>query len=122
MSPSEVLRVAVGFAMVGRQYLSPTLRCQSGRQKNFSVRAGHPVEARAPPKSANLSGTFLRYGLAMPECKHCGEDVDSVASVKVDGKTKKLCEDCADLVSEQANIAEQSEAAVQQMMGFTGRR
>jgi len=58
----------------------------------------------------------------MAECKQCGEDVESLVSVKIDGKTKKLCEDCVDLVNEQANIAEQSESAVQQMMGFKGRR
>jgi len=58
----------------------------------------------------------------MAQCKHCGEEAESLVSVKIDGKSKKLCEDCADLVSEQSNIAEQSEAAVQQMMGFNGRR
>jgi len=58
----------------------------------------------------------------MPECKECGEDVDVLVSVKVAGKTKKLCEDCADRAREEAEVAEQSEAVVQQMMGFKGRR
>ena len=58
----------------------------------------------------------------MPTCKACGEEVDELVSVKVDGRTKKLCEDCADEVSGQEAIAEESEAAVQQMMGFKGRR
>lgn len=58
----------------------------------------------------------------MAQCKRCGEEVETLVNVKVDGKTKKICEDCADLVAEQADIAEQSESAVQNMMGFTGRR
>lgn len=64
----------------------------------------------------------LRYGAAMPVCKACGEEVDALVSVNVDGKSKKLCEDCAELANEQSAIAEQSEGAVQQMMGFKGRR
>jgi ribosome-binding protein aMBF1 (putative translation factor) len=58
----------------------------------------------------------------MATCKQCGEEVDSLVSVKVDGKTKKMCEDCADRAREQGEIAEQSEAVVQGMMGFKGRR
>ena len=46
----------------------------------------------------------------------------AVELVKVDGKTKKLCEDCADRARETAEIAEQSESVVQNMMGFKGRR
>jgi hypothetical protein len=42
--------------------------------------------------------------------------------VKVAGKTKKMCEDCADRAREEAEVAEQSEAVVQGMMGFKGRR
>jgi len=58
----------------------------------------------------------------MPTCKGCDDEVDALVSVKVDGKTKKLCEDCADRARETAEVAEQSEAVVQQMMGFKGRR
>ena len=58
----------------------------------------------------------------MPICKECQDEVDALISVKVDGKTKKLCEDCADRAREKAEIAEASEGAVQQMMGFKGRR
>jgi ribosome-binding protein aMBF1 (putative translation factor) len=58
----------------------------------------------------------------MPVCKACGEEADSLVSVKVDGKTKKLCEDCADRAREQSEIAEASESVVQGMMGFKGRR
>ena len=58
----------------------------------------------------------------MPTCKECDNEVDSLVSVKVDGKAKKLCEDCADRAREAGEVAEQSEAVVQQMMGFKGRR
>jgi hypothetical protein len=58
----------------------------------------------------------------MPTCKECDDEVDKLVSVKVDGKSKKMCEDCADRARENAEIAEQSEAVVQNMMGFKGRR
>jgi ribosome-binding protein aMBF1 (putative translation factor) len=58
----------------------------------------------------------------MPVCKGCGEEVDQLTAVKVDGKSKKLCEDCADRAREQAEVAEASESVVQGMMGFKGRR
>ncbi len=59
---------------------------------------------------------------SMPTCKKCGEDADELVTLKVAKKTVKLCEACADLVREEGEIAEMSEAVVQQMMGFTGRR
>ena len=58
----------------------------------------------------------------MPTCKQCDNDVDALVSVKVEGKAKKMCEDCADRVREQAEVAEASESVVQNMMGFKGRR
>jgi hypothetical protein len=58
----------------------------------------------------------------MPTCKSCGDEVDELVSVKLGGKTKKLCEDCADRAREQAEVAEASEGVVQNMMGFKGRR
>ena len=58
----------------------------------------------------------------MAVCKSCGDEVDQLVSVKVAGKTKKLCEDCADRAREEATIAEESESVVQGMMGFKGRR
>ena len=41
----------------------------------------------------------------MPTCKECDNEVETLVSVKVDGKAKKLCEDCADRVRESAEIA-----------------
>ena len=58
----------------------------------------------------------------MATCKGCGEESDELVTVKVGAKTKKLCEACADVAREQDQIAEESESAVQNMMGFKGRR
>jgi ribosome-binding protein aMBF1 (putative translation factor) len=58
----------------------------------------------------------------MPTCKVCDNEVESLVSVKVDGKAKKMCEDCADRAREEGEIAEASESVVQGMMGFKGRR
>lgn len=58
----------------------------------------------------------------MPTCKGCNDEVDELKTVKIGGKTKKLCEDCADRAKEENAIAEESEAVVQNMMGFKGRR
>jgi ribosome-binding protein aMBF1 (putative translation factor) len=58
----------------------------------------------------------------VPQCKSCGEDADELVTVKVDGKNKRLCESCAEAANEQETIAKDSEAVVQNMMGFKGRR
>ena len=58
----------------------------------------------------------------MPTCKGCDNEVDELLAVKVDGKAKKLCEDCADRLREAGEVAEASESVVQGMMGFKGRR
>jgi len=55
-------------------------------------------------------------------CKSCGEDADELVSVTVEGKKRRLCEACAELAKEQDAIAEESEAVVQKMMDFKGRR
>jgi hypothetical protein len=60
--------------------------------------------------------------LSIMVCKSCGDEVDELVSVTVDGKTKKLCESCAEEAQQNDAIAEESEAAVQNMMGFKGRR
>jgi hypothetical protein len=58
----------------------------------------------------------------VPTCKECDDEVDRLVSMKIGGKAKKMCEDCADRAREQAEVAEASEAVVQNMMGFKGRR
>jgi ribosome-binding protein aMBF1 (putative translation factor) len=71
----------------------------------------------SPPVAANPAGECR-----VPQCKSCGEEVDELVSVKVDGKTKRLCESCAEQENEQEAIKQDSEAVVQNMMGFKGRR
>lgn len=58
----------------------------------------------------------------MAVCKVCGEEVDELVAVKVERKTKKMCEDCADRLREEGEVAEASERAVQGMMEYKGRR
>lgn len=58
----------------------------------------------------------------MAECKLCGDEVEELFKIRIEGRTKRICEDCADRLREEAEIAEESEAVVQQMMGFRGRR
>jgi hypothetical protein len=58
----------------------------------------------------------------MPTCGECNNEVDSLKTVKVGGKRKKMCEDCADRAEQESAVAEESEAVVQNLMGFKGRR
>ena len=63
-----------------------------------------------------------RYDEVMAECRECKDDVDKLVSVKVGGKVRKVCEDCADRLREAGEIAEASEGVIQGMMGYKGRR
>jgi hypothetical protein len=58
----------------------------------------------------------------MATCRECENEVEELVTVRVEGKRKKMCQDCADRLRESEQVAEESEAAVQQMMGFKGRR
>lgn len=58
----------------------------------------------------------------MATCKECNNEVDELKTVKVGGKKKKMCEDCADRIAQEGAVAEESESVVQNMMGFKGRR
>jgi hypothetical protein len=58
----------------------------------------------------------------MAVCKSCGEEVDELVSAHIGGKTKKVCPDCAERAAEEAAVGEESEAVVQRMMDFKGRR
>jgi len=58
----------------------------------------------------------------MAVCKSCGEEADQLTTVKVAGKAKKVCEDCADRLREEEAVGEESEAVVQRMMEYKGKR
>ena len=55
------------------------------------------------------------------KCKSCGEDVEELQAVKVNGKTKKLCEDCASRVAEQGEVAEAATGKMREMMEYKGK-
>ncbi len=56
------------------------------------------------------------------KCKACGEEADELKTVKVHGRAKKVCEECAEQLEEQAEIADAAEGAMQTMMEYKGRR
>jgi hypothetical protein len=58
----------------------------------------------------------------MPTCRECNDEVTKLVSVKVGGKARKVCSDCADRLREEGEIAEASEGVIQGMMGYKGRR
>lgn len=58
----------------------------------------------------------------MPFCKSCEDEVDELVSVKVGGRRTKVCEECAERLAEEEEIAEMSESVIQDMMGYKGRR
>ena len=80
------------------------------------------VQAAVRPRFRGVPGPSSTILGTMSVCKSCGDEVDELVSVRVGGKTRKLCESCADRVREEAEVAEQSEAVVQKMMDFKGRR
>jgi hypothetical protein len=114
--------VGLLYVFIPRQRSGQTGHALAARGKLTRAFAGRHGSARSAQLSEGSQPSKLRYGAAMPVCKGCGDEVDALVGVKVDGKLKKLCEDCADRANEQSEIAEQSEGAVQQMMGFKGRR
>ena len=58
----------------------------------------------------------------MPTCRECNDEVTQLVVIKVQGKPRKVCEDCADRLREEGEIAQASEGVMQGMMGYKGRR
>jgi len=58
----------------------------------------------------------------MPVCKVCEDEVSELVTVDHKGRKKRMCEDCADRLRDEEVVAEESEAAIQNMMGYKGRR
>lgn len=58
----------------------------------------------------------------MAVCKQCGEEADELVTVREGARSKKLCESCAEEAQQAEAVAEESEAVVQKMMDFKGRR
>ena len=55
------------------------------------------------------------------ECQDCGEEVEELTRVKVGRKSLRLCEDCAAVRREEAEIAEEAEGVMKDMMEYKGR-
>ena len=55
------------------------------------------------------------------ECKLCGEEADELVSVKLDGKRRKVCEECAERIAEDSEIADEALGAMRDMMGYKGK-
>lgn len=55
------------------------------------------------------------------ECKLCGEEVDELLPVKVGGKRRKACEECAERIAEDSEIADEALGAMRNMMGYKGK-
>ena len=100
-------------------FRTPTIRrpyeCAAGKR---------PLAACLPCSQSKSARTLCHscYGLRVATCKSCGDEAEQLVTVKVGGKSRKVCEDCADRLKEEADVAEQSESVVQSMMGFKGRR
>lgn len=54
-------------------------------------------------------------------CKECEDEVDELFAVKVGGRRRRVCEDCADRLREEGEIADAAEGAIQDMMEYKGR-
>jgi hypothetical protein len=57
----------------------------------------------------------------MPICRDCKDEVDELVTIKVKGRNRKLCEDCADRLREEMEIAGEAEAAMRGMMEYKGK-
>ncbi len=54
-------------------------------------------------------------------CKECKDEVDELVPVKVNGRTRKLCETCVEMLEEQGEIAAGALDAMREMMEYKGR-
>jgi ribosome-binding protein aMBF1 (putative translation factor) len=55
------------------------------------------------------------------ECKLCGEEVDELVAVKVEGRKRKACAECAERLEQEGEIADGALGAMRDMMGYKGR-
>jgi ribosome-binding protein aMBF1 (putative translation factor) len=56
------------------------------------------------------------------KCQLCGEEVDELVSVTTASKRKRVCEDCASQLNDQAEIADEATTAMKGMMEYKGGR
>lgn len=100
-------------------------RAHAGALPNWCNGTRTPTPGIPPLSYSSKSARTLWrncYDASVATCKSCGDEAEQLVTVKVGGKSRKVCEDCADRLKEEAEVAEQSESVVQSMMGFKGRR
>lgn len=54
----------------------------------------------------------------MAECQMCKEEVDQLFRMRVDGRLRRICEDCAEEIRQQQEIAEESRGAMRRIMEY----
>jgi ribosome-binding protein aMBF1 (putative translation factor) len=54
------------------------------------------------------------------KCKACGDDVEELVVVTVNGRATKVCEDCAARLAEQGEVAEAATGKMREMMEYRG--
>jgi len=57
----------------------------------------------------------------MATCQECGEEIDEVVRVTMGKKTLRVCQDCADELRDEKEVAEGAERVMQGMMEYKGR-
>jgi hypothetical protein len=68
-----------------------------------------------------LKSSQSKGGNELMKCQRCKEETDEVFRVKLHGRTKKVCEECLEIIREEEEIAAEAEGAMQSMMEYKGR-
>jgi protein-arginine kinase activator protein McsA len=55
------------------------------------------------------------------KCPRCEEEVDELVTAEAGTKRKRVCEDCATQLNDEAEIADQATSAMKSMMEYKGR-
>ncbi len=50
-------------------------------------------------------------------CRECEDDVDTLVTVQVEQRRVRMCEECADRLREEGEIAEVAQVVMRDMMG-----
>ena len=55
------------------------------------------------------------------KCKVCGNEVEELRTIRVRGRERRACEECAERLAETAEIEDAATGAMREMMGYRGR-
>ncbi|MFO0725667.1 MAG: hypothetical protein U1E65_17920 [Myxococcota bacterium] len=55
------------------------------------------------------------------ECQECHDEVEEIVKLKVGKKTLKLCQDCADRLRDEQEVAGEAESKMRGMMEYKGK-